>query len=237
MRGENRIRRLLLAPAAAFLCCASVLAQETKTLLLDRPVGNDPIRVTRVMDGTTELKATGNTSPIITLGRRRSPLAKTGLRDLSFTIKNVSNQTITYLEISCPLFETADWQKEFAAHSTPANAGLGQASNVVGWRPEYALYLVRLGRTSAPDSTRRPAFELAPGQEFTILLENPEDYPALRTQVEARQPMSTITACDADMGNVFFTDGTKWASHRYGRPTEQPGRYEIIPASEAPSIP
>jgi hypothetical protein len=231
------MRRLLLAPAAVFLCCASALAQGAKTLLLDRPVANDPIRIMRATEGTTELKSDGKHFPSHYFWEAVFNAGDDWIKDLSFTIKNVSNQTITYLEISCNLFETTDWQKEFAAHSTPANPGLGQASNVVGWRPEHALYLVRLGRASAPDSTRRPTFELAPGQEFTIPLQDPKTYSDLKSSVEARQPMSTINACDGGTGNVFFADGTKWASHRYWRPTDQPGRYEIIPADESPSIP
>jgi hypothetical protein len=77
---------------------------------------------------------------------------------------------------------------------------------------------------------------LAPGQEFTISVESPQEYVSLKSSVEAKQPMSTINACDADIGTIFFADGTRWGGHNYMRATDQPGRYEIIPASEAPQI-
>jgi hypothetical protein len=47
------MQRVLFALAAVSLCCVSALSQGTKTLLLDRPLGNDPIRVTHIMVGTT----------------------------------------------------------------------------------------------------------------------------------------------------------------------------------------
>jgi hypothetical protein len=230
------MQRVLFALAAVSLCCVSALSQGTKTLLLDRPLGNDPIRVTHIMVGTTELKSDGKHFPNRYSWETTFNADDDWIKNVSFTVKNVSNQTITYLQAVCGLFETSDWAKELATHNTPTNPVLGQAHNTVGWRPEHALYSERTGRASAPDSTRRPAFELAPGEEFTILLEDPEDYASLKSAVEARQPISTIRACDADMGTIFFADGTKWASHRYWRPTEQPGRYEIIPPSEAPQV-
>jgi len=199
-------------------------------------MGNDPIRVMQAMEGTTVLKGDGKHFPNHYAWKATFNAGDDWIKDLLFTIKNVSDKTITYLEIYCGLFETSDWAKEIAAHNTPANPALGQAHNIVGWRPEHALYVVRLGRMSAPDSTRRPAFELPPGQEFTILLEDPKDYPALKSTVEARQPMSTVNACNAGLGAIFFADGTQWQSHKYLRPTDQPGRYEPVPTSEVPEI-
>jgi hypothetical protein len=230
---------LLLLGAAVqivLLCCTSALAQGTKTLLVNRPLDNDPVRIMRATEGTTALESDGKHFPNRYGWEATFNAGDDWLKNLSFTIKNVSNQAITYVEVSCALFETSDWRKELAAHSTPENPILGQARNVVGWRPEHALYSARLGRSSAEDSTRRPAFSLAPGQEFTIPIQDPKTYSDLKSSIEAREPLSTVNACDADIGTIFFADGTKWGGHNYMRPTDQPGRYEIIPASEAPQI-
>lgn len=189
--------------------CASAFAQGSQAVLVDRPLDNDPIRVVRVTNGTTELKNDGRQFANPHAWETTFDDGDDWLKDLSFTIKNVSDKKITYLEISCALFESSDWEKELAAHSTPASPVLGQASNVVGWRPEHALYSVRLGHSSSPDKDRRPAFELLPGQEFTIALQDPKTYTDLKSTVEAKQPLSTINGCDAGIGTIFFEDGTK----------------------------
>jgi hypothetical protein len=116
------------------------------------------------------------------------------LKDVAFVIKNVSKKKITYLSVSCALFETNDWQAELKKHSTPDSPALGQASNVVGWRPKHALYSVLTGLAVQPDSAKRPPFDLPPGHEFTIAVQDPPGYADLKSSVEARQPMSTVTA-------------------------------------------
>jgi hypothetical protein len=232
------MNEVLIAFGAALLslCCASAVAQQSKTLLLDRPLGSDPVRVVRAMEGATELKSDGKNFPNRYAWETTFSADDDWLKEVSFIIKNVSDKTITYLEVDCNLFETSDWQKELAAHSTPANPAFGQANNIVGWRPEHALYSVRLGRTSGPDTDKRPAFELAPGQQFTISLQDPKTYSLLKSSVEARQSISTINGCDGGLGAIFFADGTQWQSHKYLRPTEGPKRYELIPANERPQI-
>jgi hypothetical protein len=199
-------------------------------------MGNDPLRLVRAMQGTTELKSDGKQFPNRYALELTFNAGDDWLKDVSFTLKNVSDKTITYVAVGCALFETSDWQKEIAAHATAANPVLGGASNKVGWRPEHALYSRAQGRALAPDSAKRPAFDLAPGQEFTIRLQDPEDYTNLKSQVEAKQPISTLNACDGGVSQIFFSDGTKWENHRYWKPAEEPGRYQIIPTNEAPQI-
>jgi hypothetical protein len=189
-----------------------------------------------VLEGTSELKDDGHRYPNKSVWETTFEAGDDWLKDVSFVIKNVSKKKITYLSVSCALFETNDWQSELEKHSTPDNPGLGQAGNVVGWRPKHALYSVRTGLIAQPDSDRRPPFVLAPGQEFTIALQNPEDYADLKSSVEARQPMSTVTACDAQIGDIFFEDGTRWGEHRYLRAGEQPGRWTTISFDEWTTI-
>jgi hypothetical protein len=126
------MKRASFALGTVFLCCASALSQGTKTLLFDRPLGNDPILVLRATEGTTVLQGDGKHFPNRYGWEANFNAGDDWLKDLSLTIKNVSNQPITYLEVSCVLFETSDWQKELAAHNTPANPILGQASKRCG---------------------------------------------------------------------------------------------------------
>lgn len=100
--------------------------------------------------------------------------------------------------------------------------------NVVGWRPEHALYSLHLGHAVKPDSERRPAFELAPKQDFTMMLEDPQSYSDLKSSVELRQPMSMVTACDSEIFGVFFEDGTRWSEHRYLQAAGEPGRWRTV---------
>lgn len=79
---------------------------------------------------------------------------------------------------------------------------------------------------------RRPAFELPPGQQFTIAVENPAEYEFLKSIVEQRQPIATVAACPIGISHIFFEDGTQWQGHRFMRPSDQPGRYTTISFSE-----
>jgi hypothetical protein len=193
------------------------------------------MRIEKVIEGTTELKDDGHQYPNKWAWETMFDAGDDWLKDVSFVIRNVSKKKITYLSVSCALFETNDWQVEFKKHSTPDNPGLGQASNVVGWRPKHALYSVRTGLAVQPDSDKRPPFELAPGHEFTIALQDPPGYAALKSSVEARQPMSTVTACDAQI-SIFFEDETRWEDHQYRRAAEQPGRWTTISFDEWSTI-
>lgn len=132
------------------------------------------------------------------------------------------------MAVACVLAESADWQAEIAKHQTIDNPILGQASHEVGWRPEHALYSSLTGKQREPDTTRRPAFTLGPGQEFTISLEDPENYESLRTRVGTRTAMSNVNACNAQVSTVFFEDGTMWQGHHYRRAGDEPGKWTTI---------
>jgi len=223
-----RIRLVLVASALTALCGASALAQGPKTLLIERPNGNDPIRIVKASEGTTELVSDGRHFPDQRAWESVFNAGDDWVKDLSLVIRNVSHRSIAYLEVSCVLSETADWQTEIANHKSPENPILGQASNVVGWRPEHALYSTLRGKAAEPDSTRRAAFKLGPKQEFTISLQDPKNYESLRSTVEARVPVSSMTACNSQVSTIFFDDGTMWQGHKYRRPAEQPGQWTTI---------
>jgi hypothetical protein len=216
-----RIRILMLALISVF--SVRGFAQDSKTLLVDRPLGGDPVTIVKVMEGTTELKSDGHSYPNKYVWEAAFDAGDDWLKDLSFVIRNVSNKKIVHMTAGCSLFETADWQAELAKHT--ATPIVGSITNVVGRRPEQALYSASLGRRLGPD-TDRAAFELAPGQEFAIALEIPDEYPILKSRIEEKQPMSSVAACIGSISQIFFDDGTQWQSHHYLRADpDRPGHW------------
>jgi hypothetical protein len=205
-------------------------AQDTKTLLLDMPDSKDPVRIVKVLEGATELKSNGHQYPDRWAWEATFNAGDDWIKDLFIVIKNVSPKKIVYVAVGCILFETADWQAELAKHATATAPVVGSASDIVGRRPDQALYSALLGRRVKPD-TNAP-LELEPGQEFTVALESPDAYPTLKSTVEEKMPMSNIAACNGRIGQIFFEDGTQWQGHRYKRADlNEPGHWiEMSPA-------
>jgi hypothetical protein len=224
------VGRHCLPVCVALLLLASTGAQSQsadvpKTLLLDRPLNDDPVRITKVMEGAGELNSDGHQYPNRYVWEATFKAGDDWLKNLTLVIKNVSEKKIIFVEAGCSLFETADWQSELTKHHDPQTPLVGSASNTVGRRPEQALYSRLLGHTIKPDTSKDP-LDLAPGEELSIAIENPENYPALRSRIEERQPMSSLTACDGGISRIFFDDGTQWQAHSYLRADpERPGRW------------
>lgn len=197
----------------------SVSSTSAKTLFIHSlPLANDPVSF-KVMDGTTELKSDGRRFPDNYAWETVFDAGDDWITDLSFVIKNVSAKKITCIIIFSGLVEAPFWQEE----GQPKPPLLGFTQNRVGQRPEHALHSG--DRTFPPDTNA--SFELAPGEEFTMPIEDPRDYPALRTRIEERLPMSSVTAMDSQAVTVFFEDRTRWISvnHSYSRPAAQPGKW------------
>jgi hypothetical protein len=226
-----RIRLILLFHTLLAICLALAFAQSTagtgtKTLFINGvPCGHDPVRI-KVMDGETELKSDGRPLPNICYWETAFNAADDWITNLSFVIKNISAKKITCIIIFSFLVEAPSWQDE----SQPKSLVLGSTQNRVGQRPEHALYTS--GRASPPDTD--PPFELASGEESTMPIENPKDYPALKTRIEERLPISSVTAMDSQAVTVFFEDGTRWISvnHSYSRPAGQRGEWTKLPFEE-----
>jgi hypothetical protein len=203
---------------------------QTKTLLVDQPLGTDPVRIVKVMEGPTELKRDEQRYPNKYAWEATFDAGNDWLKDLSFVIKNVSGRKIVYIGMGSMLHETGDFVGEIARQTS-----VGTLSNAVGQRPEQALYSLSMGRRLKPDT--RPPFELAPDEEFTIGPENPDDYAASKSRIEEKQPMSSVTACNAGISQVFFEDGTQWHAHRYLRADpDHPGRWIAVSFKEWSSV-
>jgi hypothetical protein len=223
-----RIRSVCLATALAPIFLGSTFAQNiahasARTLIVDQPSDNDPIRIVKVMDGVTELMSNGRQYPNKHSWETVFEAGDDWIRDISFVIKNVSQKKIILLSTSAVLYGTGDVAGD-VANRVPA---LGVAGNVLGHRPKHALYSATLGHAIKPDEDKRPPFELAPGQEVTMALEDPELYPALNSRIG-----SGVAGCNSSVVRVFFEDGTQWQSHSYFRPADQPGRYTRISFEE-----
>jgi len=194
------------------------LDPRTKTILVDEPLGSDPVRIVKVMEGATELQSDGHPYPNKYVWEAAFYAGDNWLNDLSFVVKNVSGKKIVYAAVLCNLYETAEWQDEHA--NRRSNPLPGQISNRAGRRPEQALYSALLGRKHQPD-TDRPSLELAPGQEFTIAAENPDE-----SNIDKETPISSITACSGGISQIFFDDGTRWQPHSYSRADpDRPGHW------------
>jgi hypothetical protein len=196
-----------------------VCAAQTKTLKIDRPLDDDPVRILKITEGTTEFKSDG--TQFTDKNSWQGVIPNGGddwLTGLFLTIQNVSTKKIVYLGVMCNVTETPDWAMEAATHSVMLNKSpepaLGQLNNRVGLRPQAALYSVVLGHELHPDPG--PAFELAPGQTYTIAFENPANYPGLKSSIEERKgSISAANGCNGAVSDVFFADGTRWQWHRY----------------------
>lgn len=225
--------RLVLQMGLISLLSARMLAQGAKTLLIDQPLNDDPVRIVKVMAGTTEIKSDGVHYPNKWLWEGVVEKANEDwLTRLSLVIKNVSAKKIVYLSVACHVTETANWRQEIIQHSTPANPMLGEINNHAGLRPEAELYSVRLRRRLQPDTG--PTFELAPGQNYTIPFENPDYYPGLKSSVEERTgSISAVNGCTGGISQVFFEDGTQWQGHKYLRAdTDNPGHWIKMSVNE-----
>jgi hypothetical protein len=217
--------RILLASLLAVIAVLPTRAgdERIKTVLIDNPRGDDPIRIVKVMQGATALENDERQYSNRYAWESAFYAGDDWPDTLSLVIKNVSTKKIVYISAGCYLEETASWQDEHSTRrSTPLPGAIG---NSIGRRPEQGLYSGLLSRKLGPD-TDRPPFELAPEQEFTLPLEDPEEYLNLKSGIEEKEPISRITACSGGVAQVFFDDGTQWQGHRYLRADpDQPGHW------------
>jgi hypothetical protein len=226
--------RIVLQLGLLSVLSAPMLAQADKTLLIDRPRDDDPVRVVKVMERAKEILPDG--AHYANKYAWEGVIEKADddwLTGLSLAIQNASAKKIVYIIVSCNVTETANWDQDRLTRlaKSPPEPLLGQINNHVGLRPETALYSARLKRRLHPDIG--PAFELAPGAIYTIAMENPDYYPALKSSVEERKgSVSAANGCNGRISQVFFGDGTQWQGHHYYRADPNDPRYWVRMSSE-----
>lgn len=217
--------RLALAAMFLFLLCLPVSGQQLgqsaatlplRTLMVDRPSGKDPIEIVKVMEDGTDLQGDGREFPNRYIWEATFHAGDDWIGNISFRVKNVSSKSIVLVGVQSILHRTGDILGEMANRAQT----VAVAVNTVGRRPEHALYSTALKRSLVADS--RPGFELAPGQEFTMPIQDPALYPALK------QRAGEVSGCNSSITTIFFSDGTKWEGHAYFRPAEQRGAYSQI---------
>jgi len=195
-------------------------------LLVNHPLNNDPVRIVKVMKGTTEVKSDGTQFPNKSAWRAVIDGAEDDwLKNVSLVIENVSPKKIAYINVQSILYDTAKWREE-------KRNSIGTTFNRVGLRPEIALYSYPLGHRLHPDTG--PAFELAPGQTFALPLEDPDYYPNLKSSIEETEgSMSSATVSIGAIGEIFFEDRTQWQPGNYLRADlDKPGHWIIISSEE-----
>ena len=96
-----RIRTIPLLASIPLFSAYMVLAQTKTFLVLDEPLGADPVRIVKVMEGSTELKSDGQRYANKYAWEATFDARDDWLKDLSFDVKNVSDKTIVYLSTGC----------------------------------------------------------------------------------------------------------------------------------------
>jgi len=216
-----RIRVTLLLALISALS-ANVFSQGTKTLSVNHPLDQAPVRIVRVMKGPTEVKADSAQFPNKSAWRTVIDGAEDDwLKNVSLVVENVSPKKIVYINVQSVLYDSAKWREE-------KRSSIGTTFNHVGLRPEIALYSYRLGHSLHADEG--PALELAPGQTVTLSLEDGDYYSKLKSSIEEKEgAISAVSVSVASFGEIFFQDGTQWQPDKYLRPdTDKPGHWIAI---------
>jgi hypothetical protein len=130
------------------------------------------------------------------------------LKDISFTIKNVSPKDITRVEVDLTLLDTGN--------GTSQRPFLGGTDVKLGLLPEHDLY----GHTKSGERPRPqdpgPPLLVPPGKQLTVSFAS--QYNEIKEYVEAAgYPMSTIQKVLLTY-DIFFADGTKCHDGEYLRP-------------------
>lgn len=144
------------------------------------------------------------------------------LQDISVSIENTSPSKVIYVSVYVDLTETGLGTRE-----SPRVA----AGNSVGRKPDHALYSATTGKLR--NEVRGEPIELEPGAELVMPIVSERDYGSIKSLIQEKQGMSSVTRCEIAVATVYFADGTKWSSGTYWHPDEAiPGRYMQISADD-----
>ena len=111
------------------------------------------------------------------------------MKELTFSVKNTSEKTITYLEIELNFPRGKGAQEEPDAHD----------------RIIYGQYPPLPGETATPHPDQPP---IRPGDTVDVVL---RDYEGMREFLNATHYPVSINRLEVSVGDVVFDDGTKWS--------------------------
>ena len=144
---------------------------------------------------------------------------------LQVVLKNVSAKNLVYVAGQLRFPQTGDASAEHLA-------AMDRIS--IGRRPEHARSADLNNRRNAAGLWAHvdgPEILVRPGQEIAVPVVDPFD--AIKTAIESRQSLSTLTICQIGINQLFFDDGTEWLSGVFFRADPSgPGRYVRISQKE-----
>lgn len=129
------------------------------------------------------------------------------LKGLTFSVKNTSEKTITYLEIELSFPRDKSAQAEPDAHD----------------RIMYGQYPALPGEIATPHPDQPP---LRPGETVDVVL---KDYDGIRDFLNQTHYPVSIKRLEVSVGDVVFDDGTKWSGGGlFRRDPDNPGGWMRI---------
>jgi hypothetical protein len=200
--------------AGALVFCLTALAQTTtdlgdKLVHLVRTPPPSAVAVIRVMNRGTPIE---QDSPF--------KAGEDWLKDISITIKNTSPRKIVFVSVDAQLPDTG--------LGTPENPRVA-AGNSVGRKPEHAMYSAMTGKLQH-DAQGNP-IDLEPGADLVVPIVSEKDYGDIKSLIEEKQNLSSVSRCEIWVTTVYFADGTKWSPGHYWQPDmSRPGRYTPLSA-------
>jgi hypothetical protein len=142
-------------------------------------------------------------------------------KDVGIVIENLTTRRIVFVSGQLRFPETGDATAENLAvmarisagqrpHRTPSSEGTG----------------------ARPDDVPGPIISVEPGHQAMVPVV--EKFERVKTMIEKKQPLSTVTTCVAGINTLLFDDGTEWMSPGlYFRPDpDMPGRHVRISQKE-----
>jgi hypothetical protein len=196
----------------------------TKTITLGHYPHDAPVRIVQILEGTTDVTPTGRNPvsgvPYKPWTGKPFQAGNDWLKDVVIVVRNLSNKEVIAANIDLTFPQTGA--------GIPGDAVSGYLV-MAGREPEHALYDPRSGRKHTPSPSE--PLHLLPNQEVRIALA--PYYDAIKTSVEVKQPISTITICHIESGTFYFADGTRWEGGIFEKPDPStPGVYLRITPDE-----
>lgn len=190
----------------------STLAPGTKIVRLDRQLPGDPVSIVQVLEGETDVTPTGQDPVTGQLYKRLDgkpfQASDDWVKNLVVVVKNLSGKEIVAGSFRLDFPETGAGVKGDSFMTKSVS---------LGRRPDH------------PDSDN--PLHLLPGQELKVPLA--PYYDEIKTIVEMKRPITSITTLWLRLQFFYFADGTRWAPDNFQKPDPSlPGKYIPITPDE-----